>query len=521
MGWDKGNKGADAREANGHTGTKRRLTRALALPLCLLAAAMPAQQAAPQTAQQTAEQTEDARLRALEQRVERLQTELNEMKTLLAAERSHAAGSAPVQPVVVAAAPEAAAPAPAPASTAAPAVSPAVAVSTAPAAATVAAAPAPPALVLPNGSTLNLFVDTYLGYNTNQPVGRVNYLHPYDVLDDVFGLNQAGVMYELLPDLNAGRRYGLRLDLQFGQATATLQGSNANEARPDIYRNLFQAYGRYVVPVGKGLTVDVGKWASSLGYEGNYTRDQMEYSRSYFFDFLPFYHMGLRANYAFNSKFAVNYWMVNGTNQTEPTNSFKDEMFGFVATPAKNVTWTSNYYLGQENPDTTPATNCSIPTQPGLCFAAVNPAPDGRTHIFDNYVSWQATPKLLLGGEVDYFISRQWRTAAPGHSSAPSHNDGGAVYAQWQFNPKSSLNLRGEYMSDRNGLFSNTSQALKEGTLAYKYSFADGFTGFLEYRHDWSNRPYFLRGPNDTAVSHQDVFTLGMVWTYGGKQGSW
>jgi hypothetical protein len=446
---------------------------------------MPAQQAAPQTAPQT----EDARLQALELRVERLQTELNEMKTLLAAEGSHAADSAPVQPVVVAAAPEAAAPA----------VSPAASVSLTPAATSVAAAPAPPALVLPNGSTLNLF----------------------DVLDDVFGLNQAGVMYELLPDLSAGRRYGLRLDLQFGQATATLQGSSSNEARPDIYRNLFQAYGRYVVPVGKGLTVDVGKWASSLGYEGNYTRDQMEYSRSYFFDFLPFYHMGLRANYAFNSKFAVNYWMVNGTNQTEPTNSFKDQMFGFAATPAKNVTWTTNYYLGQENPDTTLSTNCSIPTQPGLCFAPVNPAPDGRTHILDNYVSWQATPKLLLAGEVDYFISRVWRNAGPGRSSAPSHNDGGAAYAQWQFNPKSSLNLRGEYMSDRNGLFTNTSQAIKEGTLAYKYSFADGFTSFLEYRHDWSNRPYFLRGPNDTAVSHQDVFTLGMVWTYGGKQGSW
>jgi hypothetical protein len=29
------------------------------------------------------------------------------------------------------------------------------------------------------------------------------------------------------------------------------------------------------------------KWASSLGIEGNYTQDQMNYSRSYWFEFLP------------------------------------------------------------------------------------------------------------------------------------------------------------------------------------------------------------------------------------------
>ena len=99
---------------------------------------------------------------------------------------------------------------------------------------------------------------------------------------------------ERAPDLDAGRRYGARLDLQFGQATATLQGNPVNEPRPDIYRNIFQAYGTYVVPVGSGLTVDFGKWASSLGFEGNYTQFQINYSRSYWFNFLPFYHMGVR-----------------------------------------------------------------------------------------------------------------------------------------------------------------------------------------------------------------------------------
>ena len=37
----------------------------------------------------------------------------------------------------------------------------------------------------------------------------------------------------------------------------------SNENRPDLYRNIFQAYGRYVARIGKGLTIDFGKWASS------------------------------------------------------------------------------------------------------------------------------------------------------------------------------------------------------------------------------------------------------------------
>ena len=67
-----------------------------------------------------------------------------------------------------------------------------------------------------------------------------------------------------LPDVAGGRRYGVRLDLQFGQATETLQGNPANEPRPEIYRNIFQAYGTYVVPLGKrtyGGLWEVGEFA--------------------------------------------------------------------------------------------------------------------------------------------------------------------------------------------------------------------------------------------------------------------
>jgi hypothetical protein len=384
-----------------------------------------------------------------------------------------------------------------------------------------APSPAPLPGTLPGGATLNYYLDGYYENNFNNPVGRVNDLRAYDVLSNTFSLNQADFIFDLDPDLASQRRYGFRIDLQFGQATETLQGNPANEPRPDIYRNIFQAYGSYIVPAGHGINVDVGKWASSLGIEGNYAKDQMNYTRSWFFYFLPFYHEGVRTSYKFNDKLTANYWVVNGADQSEPTNGYKDELFGLVLSPAKSLSWTVNYYNGQEHPNTAPASNCTVPVQPGLCEVPITPAPNGKLHIFDSYATWQATPKLTLVGEGDYVIEREWANAAPGESSAPQHVDGGAAYAQYQLTARGALATRGEYFSDPNGLFSNASQALKEVTGTYKFTFGDGFGTFLEYRRDWSNIPYFGTNHPAAPTNHQDTATLGLIWWYGGKQGAW
>jgi hypothetical protein len=371
-------------------------------------------------------------------------------------------------------------------------------------------------------TTINIGIDGYYEYNFNAPVGRVNLLRAYDVLSNSFSLNQASVIFDHPPDVAAGRRFGGRLDLQFGQATDTLQGNPSNEPRPDIYRNIFQAYGSYIAPVGRGLSVDFGKFASSLGIEGNYTKDQMNYSRSYWFEFLPFYHMGFRVSYPVNDKFALNYWIVNGTNQVEPTNPFKDELFGFTATPGKTISWTTNYYFGQEHPDriSVPPT-LPIPVQPGHSFAPIIPAPNGRLHIFDSYVSWQSTPKLTVAIEGDYVIERLWKTSAPGESSAPSHVDGGAAYLKYQLNSRFALAGRAEYLSDRGGLFSGLNQALKETTATFDYNVADGFLMRYEWRRDFSNQPSFLTSTQGVLSKQQNTATLGLVWWWGRKQGAW
>jgi hypothetical protein len=369
------------------------------------------------------------------------------------------------------------------------------------------------------GTTLNLFLDGYYGYNFNKPIGRVNLLRAYDVSSNAFSLNQAGLVLENAPDVSKGKRWGARLDLQFGQATQTLQGNPTNELRPEIYRAIFQAYGTYVFPVVKGLTVDVGKFASSLGIEGNYTKDQINYSRAYWFNFLPYYHEGVRASLKLNDAVSLNYWLVNSIQGTEPNNGFKDEFFGVTTQPFKNVTWNINYYFGQEHPDVIfyPSGGApqGSPTLQGVGFQPITNALRGRLHIFDSYLTWNLTPKLTLAADFDYVIQRD------NPSSSPQHTDGTAGYIRYQLSPKLAFAARTEYLSDRGGLFSGKTQALKEDTATVEYRLADGFLLRNEWRRDYSNQKYFYTNTLGILKKQQTTAMIGLVWWFGQKQGSW
>jgi hypothetical protein len=340
--------------------------------------------------------------------------------------------------------------------------------------------------------TVSTYFDGYYGWNTNRPAGRENQLRAYDVTSNGFSLNQAGVVLEKAPEAAAGRRWGYRLDLMFGQATEALQGNPLNEPRPDVYRNVFQAYGTYVAPLGRGLTVDFGKWASPLGYEGNYTKDQINYSRSYLFGLLPFYHMGVRTSYSVNDRLSVGYWLVNGANQSEDFNGAKSQLAQVVVMPAKQVSWTVQYYSGRERVG----------------------AGDGQTGILDTYLAW-TRGRLTLAGELDAMQTR----AAGGAGS--KRVTGGAAYARYQLTRRMYAGQRYVRLNDTHGLFSGKAQSLNDLTSTLGYRFGEGFEARLEYRRDFSDVPFFLTSQPGRLNRTQSTVTVGLLWWYGGKQGGW
>lgn len=364
--------------------------------------------------------------------------------------------------------------------------------------------------------TVNVYFDGYYMWNFNRPLGRVNLLRAYDVQANSASINQTDLILEKAPNVDAGRRWGYRLDLMYGQATETLQGGAQNEPRPQAYRPLFQALGTYIFP-GDRFKVDFGKWASPLGPEGNYTKDQINYSRSYFFNFLPFYHMGFRTNYKVSDKISLGYSLVNGIQQAEEFNEFKSQLAQLVVTPNSNSSWTLNYYVGQEQRDLVPDLNPgipTIPTQPGLSTTPLVPAGDGRFHVIDTYATVTIN-KVTLLGEADYVINRF------NHNSPPQRVVGGAAYFKYQFTPKVYFGQRYVRFDDVAGLFSGTAQNLNDLTSTIGFRPAEGFEARFEYRRDFSNVPFFFgRFPGD-LLKAQDTLTVGLLWWFGGKQGSY
>jgi hypothetical protein len=462
------------------------------------------------------------RITQLSHEVEELKTLVHQLQAQLATQPATVAAAAPAAPPgpaapAAAASPTGAVPTPAP--------TPA---STVPAGA--AAAPAPAGAASPgsagvladllHGFTVNALLDGYYEYNTNDPIGRVNYLRAYDVSSNSFSLSQADLIVESAPDPANGKREGMRIDLQYGQATSTLQGNPANELRPEVYRDIFQAYGTYVFPLGSGLTIDFGKWASSLGIEGNYNKDQLNYSRSFWFDYLPFYHMGVRAKYALNDAVAVNLWITNGTDQTEAFNNYKDQLVGLVITPTPQLSWTVNFYNGQEHPDViylqSPGPGqTGLPNEQGTYILPIANPPTGKLDILDSYVSWQPTKALTFAAEGDYVRERLY-------SYSPlQHVTGGALYGGYQLTPKIAVAARVEYLADVGGLYTGTTQYLKEGTFTLDYRLAGDFLMRSEFRRDQSNRHYFLSDTLGVLESSQQTIGLGLVWWFGQKQGVW
>jgi Putative beta-barrel porin-2, OmpL-like. bbp2 len=379
-----------------------------------------------------------------------------------------------------------------------------------------AAAPTPAEPSPLEGIAFAIGFDGYYSWNGNRPLGRVNLLRAYDVSSNSFSLNQANVIVERAPDVAKGRRVGLRLDLMYGQATETLQGNAANEPRPQVYRNVFQAYGSYVVPLGKGLQVDFGKFASALGFENNYTKDQINYSRSYFFNYLPFYHFGLRTTYPVNDRLALTYWLVNGAQQSEDFNGFKSQAAIITIKPVTSISWNVNYYTGREARDLNPALNPGIPTlptQPGLSVDAATLFDRSRLHIVDTYASW-TKGRALFGAEADYVTVRP-------ESGTSSVVKGGAAYAQYSVGRQVQLAVRYESFRDRSGLFTGIEQNLKDVTTTVTYQLADGMQLRGEWRRDSSDHDFFLGPSLDDRRPSQQTLTGAMVWWFGTKRGTW
>ncbi len=345
-----------------------------------------------------------------------------------------------------------------------------------------AEAPSPLTQVL-GSTTLSGFVDTYYGYNFNQPNSRTSGLRAFDGPSNQFALNLIEINLDRVPD-PTNSRLGFHLGIGFGQAMNAV--NSTDPAGLSFAQYLKEGYISYLAPVGRGLQVEVGKFVTPHGAEVIETKDNWNYSRGLLFSYaIPYYHYGARAKYTFNSKYSVSGFLVNGWNDIYDDNSGKTIGTSFAWSPTKSITLSQSYMAGPE----TTGTNSHW------------------RQLSDTVLTYSPTAKLTSMVNFDY--GRGDRIAG---DVRPVFWTGVAGYLRYEFDSRYAVATRYEYFNDHYGFTTGTPQHVQEFTGTFQRILARQLITRLEYRHDFSNRPVFTKGTQ--RVFGQGTLTAGIVYRF-------
>jgi hypothetical protein len=334
--------------------------------------------------------------------------------------------------------------------------------------------------------TVSGFVDAYYSKNINQPASRMNKLRNFDIAENQLSLGLGEIVLQ-----KKAEPVGFRVDADFGESNDVVHGIAPYGATPySTLTNFQQAYLTAVIPVGTGLTVDMGKFVTHMGYEVIESKDNWNYSRSFMFAYaIPYYHTGVRAVYAVAGNFTTALHIVNGWNSALDNNMWKSLGLMMNYTPTNSTGLILNVMTGSED-------------------AVVSPSlfETGKKNVIDIIVTHQLTESIGLALNADYGEARTNLGLATWK--------GVAAYLRYAFGSNSAAALRAEIFDDAVGYATGSGVPrldAKEITGTYEHKFADALLVRCEARYDVSNATIFDKKFDVGTQKDQLTFLVGLV----------
>jgi hypothetical protein len=377
--------------------------------------------------------------------------------------------------------------------------------------------------------TLSGFGDVYYGYDNNHPFDNLAGLRSFEAPTNGFNFNMAELILDKAPDAtSAESRLGYHVSAGYGYAAKVINGSDNTGFDPSD-SNFFvkEAYVSYLAPVGKGLTLTVGKFVTPMGAEVIESNANWNYSRGLLFDYaIPFFHFGASAKYAFNPKWALTGYLVNGWNNTiinhdGPIGTSSGLTYGVSLGYTPNMKWsvTENYFAG-------PVTDAI-----GLSGQTL----DEWKQISDTVIGYTPNAKwaFQLNGDYGFGPIVYSGTCALAKVSQPI-SDGGpstctpgptvdwwgvAGYAKYTWSPKTNFVVRYEYFDDPQGyeglIGLDDRGWAQEVTGTYSYNLTSALLIRGEYRYDFASQPIFEQSrSNGLSVKEQNTATISFVYSF-------
>jgi len=359
--------------------------------------------------------------------------------------------------------------------TPAPAAAPAAAPATTDAA---AAAPTPkPWRVGPFDVTG--FADGYYSFNDNHPTGANNG-ESNDLYNFDFNANQPSLSAVKLTLNHDPGKLGAHFDFIYGDTNKLINAKNQLEW-------VEQAYISTKPPKAKGFELDAGKFVTSAGAETIEAKDNWNYSRSLLFAWaIPYWHLGLRSSMPVTKTETVGVQLVNGWNNIIHDNGGVTVGVTSALVDPK-YTWNLNVYTGPAN----------------------TPGQNAYRNLFDTTLL--LTPNAKFNWYLNFDFGANRDSVSNGHGDAnKSYWTGLAAAAHEQITGKMAVAGRIEFLDDQEGYATGLAQNAREATATYEYHWKVGLVSRAEYRHDWSDHPFFHRGATG-MVDGQSTVTIGLI----------
>ncbi|MSU35665.1 MAG: hypothetical protein EXS36_11235 [Pedosphaera sp.] len=272
-----------------------------------------------------------------------------------------------------------------------------------------------------SSTTLSGFVSASYFYDTSNPPGGTSPGYLWNRKSDSFALNKVKLTLASPPVERSGDKYDVayRTSLIFGQDAAIVNSSSSTVG----FENLREAYIEMNVPIGTGLNVRAGELISLLNYEsGDGGAANDNYSQGYQW----FYTgngpaAGAQVGYTFTDWLDVKVRLQNGMYAGPvDNNNSKTIVVALGIKPCEPVWMSIVGFTGRENN--------SISVFQGISLL-------GGAKFAENW---------SVGTELDYFTFK-----ISGHTS-PVWSTG--AWLSYAFTPKVGLAVRGEFLSDRDGV---------------------------------------------------------------------
>jgi hypothetical protein len=329
--------------------------------------------------------------------------------------------------------------------------------------------------------TLHGYLSSSYSYNFNRPPSAVNQFRVFDFDDNTFKLDELELVAQ--KDAAKPREAGFRADFTFGSSVPRVTAS-AGLFRDDTGKaqdiDIHQAFADYVVPLGSGLRLDLGKFVTSPGYEviDGYDGWNDNATRSFLFGYaIPFTHVGLRGTYHFSERVAGTAMVVNGWDVARDNNTAK--------TIGGQVAWT-------------PGGSASV-TMSGLAGAEEPGNNADWRDLLDVVAIVRPASRWTLGANGDW--GKEAGAAGPGQAATWS---GAALYVRFAACSSFALAARGEVFDDLDGFRTGVSQTLREVTLTPEKRVTDRLYLRGDLRFDRSSKLVFQK-PDGSSKTQSTV----------------